>query len=159
MNKYKHKLSPWITTEVIKFVGFHDKSYKRFRMILNIPGNHFQKIRRISKSRYQNNKKEYYTREFIKYTNNTRKTWDTLKDIINNKTSKSKLLIICYVARNIFYVTVDYKLSEPLWMLRSNILLSATWVISPTYLVIISCARLSIRCTADEISCLGVNKS
>ena len=34
-------------------------------------------------------KREYYVHEFTKYKNDIRKTWDTLKDIINTKKSKS----------------------------------------------------------------------
>ena len=30
---------------------------------------------------------DYYVHEFTKYKNDIRKTWDTLKDIINTKTS------------------------------------------------------------------------
>ena len=39
---------------------------------------------------YKSCQKDYYTREFIKYKNDIRKTWDTLKDIINKKKSKSE---------------------------------------------------------------------
>ena len=34
-------------------------------------------------------KKEFYHNEFSKYKNDIRKTWDTLKEIINKKTFKS----------------------------------------------------------------------
>ena len=36
-------------------------------------------------------KKEFYYNEFNKYKNDIRKTWDTLKEIINKKTFKSDL--------------------------------------------------------------------
>ena len=39
---------------------------------------------------YKSCQKDYYTREFIKHKNYIRKTWDTLKDIINKKKSKSE---------------------------------------------------------------------
>ena len=42
VNKYKHKLSPWITAGLIKSIEFRDKLYKRLkscpRIILNITG-------------------------------------------------------------------------------------------------------------------------
>ena len=38
----------------------------------------------------QNAKKYYYAREFTKYKGDIRKTWDTLKDILNKKKGKSK---------------------------------------------------------------------
>ena len=31
VNKYQHKLSPWITTGLIKSIEFPDKSYKRLK--------------------------------------------------------------------------------------------------------------------------------
>ena len=31
VNKHKHKLSPWITTGLIKSIKFHDKLYKRLK--------------------------------------------------------------------------------------------------------------------------------
>ena len=31
VNKHKHKLSPWITTGLIKSIEFHDKLYKRLK--------------------------------------------------------------------------------------------------------------------------------
>ena len=34
-------------------------------------------------------KKQFYHNEFSKYKNDVRKTWDTLKEIINKKTFKS----------------------------------------------------------------------
>ena len=34
--------------------------------------------------------KDYYAREFAKYIGDIRKTWDTLKDILNKKKGKSK---------------------------------------------------------------------
>ena len=39
---------------------------------------------------YKSCQKDYYTREFIRYKTDIRKTWDTLKDIINKKKLKSE---------------------------------------------------------------------
>ena len=37
-----------------------------------------------------NAKKDYYARQFTKYNGDIRKTWDTLKDILNKKKGKSR---------------------------------------------------------------------
>ena len=39
---------------------------------------------------YRQKKKQHYTHEFAKYKNDIRKTWDTLKDIMNKKKSKEE---------------------------------------------------------------------
>ena len=95
VNKYKYKLSPWITAGLIKSIELRDKLYKRFkscpqdnpehnRMETNLKtyNGYFKQCIRFAK-------REYYVHEFTKYKIDIRKTWDTLKDIINTKTSKS----------------------------------------------------------------------
>ena len=42
---------------------------------------------------HQNGKKEFYHNEFNKYKNDIRKTWDTLKEIINKNTFKIRFSI------------------------------------------------------------------
>ena len=96
VNKYKHKLSGWITSSIIKSIEFRDNLYKRFKMSSEESSDHMLlKYNLKLYNGYLNGciraaKKDYYTREFIKYKNDIRKTWDTLKDIINKKKSKSE---------------------------------------------------------------------
>ena len=42
-------------------------------------------------------KKDFYYNEFSKYKNGIRKTWDTLKDVINKKTFKSDFPAIFFM--------------------------------------------------------------
>ena len=95
VNKLKHKLSPWITTGLIKSIEFRDKLYKRLK---SCPQDSPEHKRMEYNSKTYNGylkqcirtaKREYYVHEFTKYKNDIRKTWDTLKDIINTKKSKS----------------------------------------------------------------------
>ena len=95
VKKYKHKLSPWITTAIIRSVKFRDQLYKKMksccpdsqeyatiRINLNTYNSILQKTIRHAKS-------TYYGREFEKHKNDSRKTWCTIKNVINkNKSSK-----------------------------------------------------------------------
>ena len=96
VNKYKHKLSGWITSGIIKSIKFRDDWYKRFKMSSEESSDHMLlKYNLKLYNGYLNGciraaKKYFYTREFIKYKNDIRKAWHTLKDIINKKKSKSE---------------------------------------------------------------------
>ena len=94
VNKYRHKLSKWITSGIIKSIEFRDKLYKRLKTC----GHNNPEYERLKHNLKVYNgylhrcirtaKKEYYANEFLKYKNDIRKTWDTLKDILNKKKSK-----------------------------------------------------------------------
>ena len=95
VNKHKHKLSPWITTGLIKSIEFRDKLYKRLKSCPQDSHEHNRMEYNLKtyngylKQCIRTAKREYYVHEFTKYKNDIRKTWDTLKDIINTKNSKS----------------------------------------------------------------------
>ena len=108
VNKYKHKLSPWITSGIIKSIEFRDNLYKKLKACttdspeyelnqynLKIYNGYLRQCIRAAK-------KQHYTHEFAKYKNNIRKTWDTLKDIMNKK--KSKVEFPTYFLNNGKYV-------------------------------------------------------
>ena len=111
VNKHKHKLSLWITTGLIKSIEFREKLYKRLK---SCPQDSPEHNRMEYNSKTYNGylkqcirtaKREYYVHEFTKYRNDIRKTWNTLKDIINTKKSKSDsplilpTLVLKYLAR------------------------------------------------------------
>ena len=95
VNKHKHKLSPWITTGLIKSIEFRDKLHKRLKSCpQDSPEHNRMEYNLKSYNGYLNQcirtaKREYYVHELTKYKNDVRKTWDTLKDIMNIKKSKS----------------------------------------------------------------------
>ena len=95
VNKYKHKLSPWITAGLIKSTEFRDKLYKRLKACLQDNPEHNRMETNLKtyngylKQCIRFAKREHYVHEFTKYRNDIRKTWDTLKNIINTKKSKS----------------------------------------------------------------------
>ena len=91
VDKYKHKLSPWITIGLIKSIEFCDKLYKRLKACPqdNPEHNRMETNFKTLKQCIRFAKRELYVQEFTKYKNDIRKTWDTLEDIIITKTSKS----------------------------------------------------------------------
>ena len=94
VNKYKRKLSPWITTGIIKSIEFRDNLYMKLKACttkspeyklnqynLKIYNGYLRQCIRAAK-------KQHYTHEFAEYKNDIRKTLDTLTDIMNKKKSK-----------------------------------------------------------------------
>ena len=84
-NKYQHKLSNWITTGILKSIEFRDNLYKRLKLCpIDSPEYETYKHNLKMYQGYLNQcirtaKKEYYVKEFTRYKNDIRKTWDTLK--------------------------------------------------------------------------------
>ena len=94
-NKHKHKLSDWITCGILKSIEFRDNLYQRLtKLSTDSPDYELVKYNLKIYNRYlnqciRNAKKDYYAREFTKNKGDIRKTWDTLKDILNKKKGKS----------------------------------------------------------------------
>ena len=94
-NKYAHKLSPWMTDEILKMIEQKDKLYKikclephdsfayleaktnlySYSILLQ------QKINEI--------KKLFYHKKFTDYKNDARKTWSTINDVLARKKVKN----------------------------------------------------------------------
>ena len=93
-NKYKHTLSNWITSGILKLIEFRDKLYKRLKTY-SPENSEYEELKHNLKlyNGFLNQcirtaKKQFYHNEFSKYKNDVRKTWDTLKESINKKTFK-----------------------------------------------------------------------
>ena len=93
-NKYKHKLSPWITMDILKSIEFRDNLYKKLKKChiesaeYELLQHNLKTYNSYVKRSIRNAKQTYYLEEFTKYKNDIRKTWDTLKCIINKTKSK-----------------------------------------------------------------------
>ena len=93
--KYRHKKSKWITSGILKSIEFRDNLYKQVKICS--PENPGYDLLKFNLKRYNSYltqcirtaKKEYYIHEFTKNRNDIRKTWDSLKDILNKKKSNS----------------------------------------------------------------------
>ena len=134
VNKYKHKLSPWITTGLIKSIEFRDKLYKRIKSCPQDSPEHKRMEYNLKtyngylKQCIRMAKREYYVHEFTKYKNDIRKTWDTLKDIINTKKSKSDFplilptLVLKYLARKLLQTNLMNILQKLAQNLRGQLI-------------------------------------
>ena len=95
-NKYQHELSNWITTGILQSIEFRDNLYKRLKLCpIDSPEYETYKHNLKMYQGYLNQfirtaKKEYYVKEFTKYKNDIRKTWNTLKGIICKNEMKSE---------------------------------------------------------------------
>ena len=96
-DKYKHKRSNWITSGILKSIEFRDKLYKSLKMCSSENGEYeLLKYNLKIYNGYLNRcirtaKKSFTTTNLTNTKNDIRKTWDTLKEIINKKTFKSDL--------------------------------------------------------------------
>ena len=88
-DKYKHNVNKWITAGILHSIQYRDNLYKK--LILLCPES-IQYQREKSNLKAYNNilsrsiriaKKDYFINEFKKYQNDIRKTWNTLKSILN----------------------------------------------------------------------------
>ena len=102
-NRYKHKLNKWITAGILKSIKYCDNLYKNLQLLS--PESAQYQMAKVNLKAYNNilnrsirlAKKTFYTAELDKYKNDIRKTWDTLKTILNKAKIKSdfpKFLLI-----------------------------------------------------------------
>ena len=130
-NKHKHKQNNWVTAGILLSIRFRDKLYKKVLNSRNNPTLHetlksnLTTYNRILKQMIKEAKKAYYGSCFTKYKNDVKKTWDTIKTILNN-TSKTKDFPSYFLVNgtcvtnpkeiadkfNQFYVNVGSTLSE-----------------------------------------------
>ena len=91
--KHKHKKNPWVTTDIINSIKFKDKLHLQWkRSPPNSPQKHNLKINittytKIIKKNIRIAKKQYYDRTFQEYQNDSRKTWQTINEILNRQNS------------------------------------------------------------------------
>ena len=87
-NKYKHKLSPWITHAILISIKHKDLLYKK--KILSLPDSIEYKNAKINLNTYstilqkliRSAKSKYYHEKLQKFRLDSRKTWSTINDIL-----------------------------------------------------------------------------
>ena len=93
-HKHKHKHSSWITSGIIKSIKFRDNLYKK---MLATPhdSNDFATLKTnlktynsILNKSIRSAKKLHFQNTFNKHKNDTRKTWETIRTILNCKKDK-----------------------------------------------------------------------
>ena len=94
-NKYKHKKSLWISDGIIKSIKYRDKLYRNLKCMskyspfyantkLNL-----KTYNTILKQTIRHAKFIFYNNQFNKCKNDTKKTWATIKEVINKRDSRS----------------------------------------------------------------------
>lgn len=94
-NKHKHKGSSWITMGIVRSIKFRDKLYTKLR---NTPitnnqvhcqlQTNLKTYNKILKRLIKEAKQTYYETKFNHYKSDIKKTWVTIKDIINKTKNK-----------------------------------------------------------------------
>ena len=82
--------SPWMTNGIFKSISKKNKLYKKFlKKPTRKNETDYKKYKNKLNHVIKNAKKAYYEKQFVKYKNNTKKTWQTINEILNiNRTSK-----------------------------------------------------------------------
>ena len=81
---------------IMKSIQFRDNLYKKWKMSPHdcpdhlILGHNLKLYNKYLNQCIRTVEQEFYMREFTKYKNDIRNTWDTLKHILNKKKSKSE---------------------------------------------------------------------
>ena len=93
-NRYKHKISSWITTGLLNSLRLRDRLYKKLHKTKAETEKYFRLKSELStynsylRKCINNAKKSYYHSKLLKYKNDIRKTWETINGILNRKKSK-----------------------------------------------------------------------
>lgn len=92
-NKHKHKLSPWITSGIVKSLKTRDTMYKKMKLLSpDTPEYETAKLnlktyKAIIQKSIRAAKFSFYSKQFQKFKADSRKTWSTIKEIINKTKS------------------------------------------------------------------------
>ena len=94
-NKHKHTQKSWMTVDILRAIKYRDRLYKTY---LSKPINSTEKAsyktnlgtcKFFLKKDIKEAKQTYYCNEFKQYKKDIRKTWDTIKSILNHPVNKS----------------------------------------------------------------------
>ena len=95
-NKYRHKISPWITNGILKSIHRRDNLAKKIK---NTPYNNskyeelctnLKVLRQSLRSLIREAKKMYYYAEFQKFSGDCKRTWNKISEVLNRNRKKSK---------------------------------------------------------------------
>ena len=88
--EFKQTLKPWITLGIRNSIKRKDKLFKKYINMKNSPARddihtEYKALKNRINSLLYHSKKNYYTRYFNQYSNNIKKIWIGIKNIINIK--------------------------------------------------------------------------
>ena len=103
---YKRKYKPWITTGILKSITRKNKLFKRYVRCKNnqIKKQKYEEYRVLKNNLNEiikNSKKIHYEKYFTKNSNNLRKIWKGIKEIINIKSKNYDIPTCIQVGNNI----------------------------------------------------------
>ena len=89
--EFKQTLKPWITLGILNSIKRKDQLFKKYINMKNSPlrdniHNEYKALKNRINSLIYHSKKNYYTKYFNQYSNNIKKIWIGIKNIINIKT-------------------------------------------------------------------------
>lgn len=95
--KYEHPLKEWITPGILKSTNFRDTLYRDLKA--TDPSSELHAAKKVNLQTYNRilNKckreaeKNYYQQKFTNFKDNIKKTWMTIKDILNKSSSKEEM--------------------------------------------------------------------
>jgi len=90
-NKYKHKISPWMTNGILKSIHRRDNIYKKLKK-LDCNSNAYidtkkelSELNSILQRLMRQSKRDFFHAEFLKFSGDCKKTWNTISDILSKK--------------------------------------------------------------------------
>ena len=95
--RYKHKLSPWMTSDILNSIIFKDKLHKKLKSTKPMSASYnnletnFRTYTSILKRSIRKAKIEYYENQFNKNVNNIKNTWNTINEVLNRCKNKKDL--------------------------------------------------------------------
>ena len=96
-NKYKHKVSPWITFGILNSMKFRDKLYIKWKKVnstsqsYTLLGNSYKSFCSLLQKTIRMAKSQYYHRQFENFKSNMKKTWTQINELLSNKKKASDL--------------------------------------------------------------------
>ena len=94
-NKKKHKMSPWMTNGILKSINTKDKLFKEITKLSPSSPDYiakkinFKTYKSIIRRSIRDAKRLYYCNMFNKYSNDLKKTWQTINHALNNNIKNS----------------------------------------------------------------------
>ena len=95
-NKYKHKRCPWITSGILHSLKHRDKLYKKLKSLSDLDPSYntyktnYKTYNQILKRSIRSAKRSYYHNCFSKFKNDSKNTWNTIKEIVNKNKQKAE---------------------------------------------------------------------
>jgi hypothetical protein len=93
--KHKHKKMKWITYGILKSIKTRDLLHAQIKRTSVVDDDYFRNVellktyKRILKQSIRNAKKIYYNSCFNKFINDTKKTWQTINNVIGRKSDSN----------------------------------------------------------------------